>query len=434
MKRRRIALGIFVIFCLSLWSGLLYASSPVATTFTSRDWTYYAIQDLCLSRDIPGLTIPPELNRNQAALLVARLLQHLSGEEHLESRRFGVSKNVYLDNMIFSYNQKVTPDKALNVAQVELLYGLVLEFQQELEILGYAIQDFNLLYADSWSKETDGLFARKPLLYSDQALAAARKLEEERLTAKVSSSAASADSITEILASPVEPKGSIEPKNLWTAQFSSTGKYLPPPSSFSVEEPEPETTKPIQIGNMEVSGGLRAGTGMVQTPEGTPSDEGVAGYGISVKMGDLALKTAVDLAVDPTLVPKVASTSVDLSLDWADLFTVSAGYRQQERLQGTSEENGPPVVTSLGVSVPITSGKVHLGMTQEWGKFGSGEGSASPGGELSPNELFPKSTAELGLSYDFKNESSLRLYYRLIDFSNVEQENHKATAEFSIKF
>jgi len=46
------------------------------------------------------------------------------------------------------------------------------------------------------------------------------------------------------------------------------------------------------------------------------AEEGIAGYGISLRMGELALKTAVDLAVDPSLVPKTASTSVDLSLDW----------------------------------------------------------------------------------------------------------------------
>ena len=43
------------------------------------------------------------------------------------------------------------------------------------------------------------------------------------------------------------------------------------------------------------------------------------------------------------------------------------------------------------------------------------------------------STAELGISYDFENETSLRLNYRLIDFTNVNQ-SYGATAEFSIKF
>jgi hypothetical protein len=43
------------------------------------------------------------------------------------------------------------------------------------------------------------------------------------------------------------------------------------------------------------------------------------------------------------------------------------------------------------------------------------------------------STAELELSYDLKNDSSLRFNYRFIDFSNMES-GTEAEAAFSIKF
>ncbi len=158
-------------------------------------------------------------------------------------------------------------------------------------------------------------------------------------------------------------------------------KYLPPTSSIVVrekEEPE-ENHQMFQLGGIEVSGGLRAGfTAPHSDDEEGTAEGGGAGYGISVKMGELALKTAVDLAVE-SFVPKSASTSVDLSLDWADLFTLSAGIRQKGLLSGETNEDGEdllPVVTSLGgLMVPIKrGGQLHLGMTQEWGKSHRGEG------------------------------------------------------------
>jgi hypothetical protein len=65
-------------------------------------------------------------------------------------------------------------------------------------------------------------------------------------------------------------------------------------------------------------------------------------------------------------------------------------------------------------------------MTQEW-NLSEVEGNALDDDELT------MSAAELALSYDFKNDSSLRFNYRLIDFSNMEP-GTEAEAAFSIKF
>ncbi len=433
MQRRAVVLILIFASCLGITSGLVSARSSTGTALITHDWTYFAIEDLVRDRNIPEISVPAELNRNQGALLVARLLQHLSGDDHLESRRFGLAKNVYLDDMIFTYNQSVKPEKVLSEGQVELLYRLVLEFHKELEILGYAIQDFDLLAADNWLGKPGGVFVRQPLLYSDQALAAARKAEESALETRLGPGGGGKDDSS---TAPV----SVPPKNLWTGQFAQT-KQLPATSSIVVQEKQEseENLQVLQLGGIEVSGGLRSSFGSPSAEDEDGWAEAGAGYGISVKVGELALKTAVDLAVDPSFIPRSASTSVDLSLDWADLFTLSAGIRQKGLFSSEpheDEEDLLPVVTSLGLVVPIRRGQLRLGMTQEWAKSQRQEGTRPDQGGLGPNAGLPKNIAELGLTYEFDSDSSLRFNYSLIDFSNVGQgdAHTKAEAKFSIKF
>ncbi len=438
MQKRFILFVFILLFC--VYSGFAptasASSSASNVVVSSEDWTITAIENLSSTRQIPGFDIPNKINRTQGALLVSRLLQHLTGEDEGDSRRFGVSKNVYLDNMIFTYNQRVTPEEALTTNQVEALYLLVLEFRDELEILGYSIQDFNMLAEMSPRRGQQGLFSQRPLLYSEQALSAARKLDDESklndfiLQTKQNNPQQLEQSVVEIMQPPIEPK------NLWTGHFTSEGRYLPPSNRLIAQEPTLDSPQnPIQLGAIEVSGALRALTTDNEPRDKQDDSQSGAGYGILVKMGDLALNTALDVAVDPTLEPKIASTSVGLSLDWADLFTLSAGIKQQDLLKAAADaEPVLPLVTSLGVVVPITRGRVHLGMSQEWPKSSGEEGEEPPDDESNQSVFLPKNTAEVGLRYDFKNDSSLRLNYMLIDFSDVEQDHYKAKAEFSIKF
>lgn len=420
MPRRFWFLAILCVFFVCL-QGLVSASSP------QDDWTYSAIAELARGRGIPGFEVSARLNRNQGALLVSRLLQHIGGDDGMQSRRFGVSQNVYLDSMIFSYNQRVGPEQAFTASEVELLYRLVLEYAEELEILGYAIQDFKLLYAQNFADtRVEGLFAERKLLYSEQVLAAARKNAEQSSVAFESTDEATSTKavIAQIVPEPMSPR------NLWTGQFSAPG-LLPSSSSFSMLEPVSEENSVIQIGNVEVSGSLRPGSTSSSSFESTDStsadSDSMTGYGISMRIGDLALETAVDLSVDrELLVPKTTSTSVGLSWDWSDLFTLNAGVSRRESVGDEDEDK--PLVTSLGVVVPINRGQVHLGMTQEWN-------SPNVGGNSLPSEEvnMSASAAELGLTYDFKNDSSLRFNYRFIDFSNMEP-GTEAEAAFSIKF
>lgn len=132
--------------------------------------------------------------------------------------------------------------------------------------------------------------------------------------------------------------------------------------------------------------------------------------------------------------PKTASTSVDLSLDWADLFTLSAGIRQRGLLLGETDVEDDevlPFVTSLGLVVPINKGQLQFGVTQEWNRSLGQEGLGGM-----EDGSWAKNIAELGLSYDFDSGNSLHFNYRLIDFSDVGQGDSQAKAEakFSIKF
>ena len=419
---------------LSIPPGPVFANSPqgAASAILTENWVYSAIADLGRGRPIPDFVISQEMTRNQGALMLARLLQYLAGEAHLESRRFGISRDVYLDSIITNYNQKAPQEQVLTGTQVETLYRLALEFQRELEILGYAIQDFNWLSNSFWHLEANNLFSTRPvLMYSEQAVAAVRKRENR------------VDSLDkndeEILKSYVPDQENAaaprEIRNLWTGSFDSALQSLLIRNIFVAEQEQTEPGPSLQIGSLELSGGIRPVQSGTQFGEDLPLAEGGAAYGISVKYGDLALRTAVDhLALDQSQAKKIISTAVDLSLDWAELFTVNAGYKHIEGPQDIFDEDPVrPTTTSLGLEVPIPRGKVRLDVTQSWPKLKALSGAEDSGSESDFNVFLPKNTAELGLSYEFEDDSALRLNYKLIDFSNVEQ-NYGATAEFSIKF
>ena len=77
--------------------------------------------------------------------------------------------------MVQEYNLSAAPEQRLTEEQVELLYRLVLEFNNELAILGYNVQDYAIILGLRSSKQLGGLFADRQLTYSSQALAAVRK-------------------------------------------------------------------------------------------------------------------------------------------------------------------------------------------------------------------------------------------------------------------
>jgi len=421
---------VFIVFLLLIALGFpiasVNASSPgqEASVLVTGDWAYNAIADLGEGRPIPGFVVLQEMTRNQSALMVARLLEHLAGEEQAKSRRFGVSRDVYLDNIILKYNERAPKEQALTSGQVESLYRLALEFRHELEILGYAIQDFELLTEPAWELTSLGLSAKRPLIYSKEAVAAVRRLQGSAVEEE--SSAGLWPAVAEDRETAADSGPLAENRSLWTGSFRGRVPALPGANIFVAALPdEAEEERWLRLGGLEFSGGIRPVLSGTQPHEDLPLAEGGAVYGLSVKLGDLALKTAVDhLALDEDQARKIISTSVDLSMGWFDLFTVSAGYKHIDGLQEFLDDD--PVLattTSLGVEVPITRGKVSLDLSQRWPKLSASE----------KDEFSPKNMAELGLSYEFNNDSALRFNYKFIDFSSVEHD-YGATAEFSIKF
>ena len=421
MKRHTILLVVLILLC---------TSSVNASTFSqiiTEDWAYHAIVELGRGRPIPDFVIPHEMSRYQGAIMVSRLLQHLELDGQSSLRRFGVSKEVILDNMILEYNNQVPQEQQLTSYQVELLYRLVYEFREELEILGYAIQDFDILFETQAKAELGGLFAERKLVYSEEALAAARKIES-----------AAHDTPT-ILSEPVlEPQmnmGADEVRSLWLGEFPLANKFIPDRSTLVAQDEtqSEESPKVFSIGGIEVSGAIRPVQAGVQPLDSLPAAEGGAGYGLSVKYGDLALNTAIDhMALEDSDTPKVKSTSVDVSVGVPDSVLVSAGYKHVDGPEDVLEADSVmPTVTSLGLEVPISGGRLRLGMISEWPRGDAQQG--AEGEQSAKIGIPPKNTAELGLSYEFENESSLRFNYRFIDFSTVNQ-SYGATAEFSIKF
>jgi opacity protein-like surface antigen len=123
------------------------------------------------------------------------------------------------------------------------------------------------------------------------------------------------------------------------------------------------------------------------------------------------------------------ATSLDVSVGLRNSVLLSAGYTYFDSAQSDNGEE-LQAMASVGVELPITSGgTLRLGMSSAWprGTFDL----IQAGSPLDDTAV--RSTAELGLSYDFENETTLRLNYRLIDFTTVNP-SYGATAEFSIKF
>lgn len=422
MKRHTIMLIVLILLCTS---SIMYAST--FSQIITEDWAYHAIVELGRGRPIPDFVIPNEMSRYQGAILVSRFLQHLELDGQSSLRRFGISREVVLDNMILEYNNQVPQEQQLSSDQVELLYRLVYEFHDELEVLGYAIQDFDILLETQSKAELGGLFAERRLVYSQEALAAARKIES------------AADKMPANQSEPLlEPEISLEGdqnRSLWLGEFPLVNKFIPDRSTLVAQNETQSTESPkvFSIGGIEFSGAIRPVPAGVQPLDRLPAAESGAGYGVSVKYGDLALNTAIDhMALEDSDTPKVTSTSVDVSVGVPDSVRVSAGYKHVEGPEDVLEADSVlPTVTSLGLEVPITGGRLRLGMISEWPRGDTQQGTEDD--QSAKTGIPPKNTAELGLSYEFENESSLRFNYRFIDFSTVNQ-SYGATAEFSIKF
>ncbi len=431
MTRKHLVIAALLVFCSVLVPSVIQASS--LTDIVEDDWAYFALAELGRGRPIAEFLIPHEMTRYQGALLVARLIEYIDGGEPSISRRFGLSREVLLDDMIQAYNSRVAAEHRFAEEEVELLYRLVLEFQSELEILGYDVQDYAILLGLGNGAQLGGLFTDRQLTYSSQALAAVLK------SGALSGGQFESQNLDDLFAPAMvddeaAPEGGGEPRSLWTGSFPISANVLAARGTLVAEERDtvPELAA-LNIGGLQVSGAIWASGSSGEAWEVYPQLESSAGYGLVLRYGDLSLSTMRDHypadSEDGSAESQRTATSLDVSVGLRNSVLLSAGYTYFDSAQSDNGEE-LQAMASVGVELPITSGgTLRLGMSSAWprGTFDL----IQAGSPLDDTAV--RSTAELGLSYDFENETTLRLNYRLIDFTTVNP-SYGATAEFSIKF
>lgn len=504
-----------LLLCVCAIIGLFSAfmSTPVlanqASSVVEGDWIHSALVELQAGRSIPDFSIGSEMTRYQGAMLVAKLIQYIDGQESSGFRRFGVSKDILLAEMILEYNNRIADSQRLTALHIELLYQLSYEFLAELEVLGYAVTDYSIIA--SYSRNTLTLLSDRRLTYSDDALVTAKNMSGNALVTPSPAEEASefplsatsfysALSEVKLVTTESEPIASGESfwdslkvaSNIGVATESSAvgskdgvegniplGKdlllgasYVPLPSGDEDSSPgiaslagqyavTPDVTlegrllhntetqtggggmqlgATVNFGEMEVSGIYRALQSGFQSYNGyaSPSVGGGQSYGLSLKLGDLSLRTEYDrFAWADFPEPRLTSTSIDVSYGLANSVLVNAGIKHIDSEDNVASELGIPNVATIGVEFPIPRGRFSVGVRSESGA--SGVSSVSLDDEEAQLDSLTRKTAELGLSYTINSDTSLRFNYQFIDFSNVdqrvdEQAKNVASAEFSVKF
>ena len=198
------------------------ANSPTDTV--DEDWVYFALAELGRGRSVAQFIIPQEMTRYQGALLVSRLIEYIDGHQPSASLRFGISREVVLDEMIRAYNQRAPEEQRLDEGEVELLYRLVLEFYTELEILGYDVQDYAIILGLGASRQLGGLFAeRQPT--RPQALAAVLKAG---VSLRPSRGVAGEETMEPSFSEDEDqtPEDALEHRSLWTGSLPISSSML----------------------------------------------------------------------------------------------------------------------------------------------------------------------------------------------------------------
>ena len=171
MTRKHLVIAALLVFCSVLVPSVIQASS--LTDIVEDDWAYFALAELGRGRPIAEFLIPHEMTRYQGALLVARLIEYIDGGEPSISRRFGLSREVLLDDMI----RRITAEWQRNTALLKRKWNcsIALCWSSSLswKSLFTDVQDYAILLGlgtvRSWAVFTDRL------TYSSQALAAVLK-------------------------------------------------------------------------------------------------------------------------------------------------------------------------------------------------------------------------------------------------------------------
>lgn len=436
---------------------VLFIHSPTANSsdLIPEQWIYDAVEYL------NGFQIQSQkegirsLNRYQVALSLANIIQNLELSHPSLVQRFGVSKEIYLREIVQTYNASVDSELRLPEEYLQVLSKLALEFHEELEVLGYAVQDAGEIQRAVSAQRGFPIANTYAAAIGDRKLpsngqAAVSFKERYSYLDLLFDPDASAKDLTldgEIISSEdfllgavltlheieedvqVPGVAGLAGKYLFNKDFVLEGKYL-----HNLDAPLGsgvfQLGATVKLGDLELGGVLRALQSKVENTE--PQNR--AGYELSLKLGDLMVSTGRDPLVNQGEGQGNSSytTSVDLRYGMPDSILFSAGYQIESELKSI-DELGKPSTTSLGLDIPIPQGRLKFGLTQE--KLVASEQSEPTSEPDGQGDLSGKQTALVGLSYALGNEADLKLnYYRFINFDDLGSSAHDYTAEFSFRF
>lgn len=438
---------------------LLCSATASSSQLVPEQWIYDAVEYLNEHETLTSTQGIRSLNRYQVALAVADIIQSLDPNRPQLVQRFGVSRDVYLKDIVRQYNRSVDTEQRLSDEYVNVLSKLAVEFKEELVVLGYAVQDASELLQTDPSQKVLLASARNPkailideqpkpsfstshfpVYFRDRYQYLYDMLDEEGFNKDITLNSQIPLSEDFVLGASltlheteeqlqVPGMAGLGGKYLVNNDLILEGQYL-----HNLDSPLGsglfQLGATVKLGELELGGILRSLQSRLENEE----PQSRAGYELSLRMGDLLVSTGRDpsnssLGQNNSLY----TTSVDLKYGMANSLLFSAGYQIESELKNVNEL-GNPSVTSLGLDIPIPQGKIKFGLTKEkaLGYEDDSEPSLEPGGQ---GDLGSKQTALVGLSYALSNEADLKLnYYRLVNFDDLSSNSHDYTAEFSLRF
>ncbi len=356
----------------------------------------------------------------RVSLTLADIINLLELNTNPKIQRFGISRQIYLFEIVDQYNGLVVKGEQLSQDDVKILVLLAKDYQEELNILGYDIQDLDLAMVDS-TPHNSPRGDIEP--WKDNSLV-------------LQTSNIGRPSIT----------GTVQYDDGYYTIGQLSKKLLVPYSEHQDEE-----TPQLAINNLiPFWPDLHLGAGFLLTQTEDDINSGYAGLageylikddvvlegqylhdlsqplktgilqlGARVKLGNVELDGLFHAQENMN---KNLTTSLGLTYGMPNSFSVraGAGYQVDSDLK-TIGELGNPVTTSLDVDIPISQGRIIIGFLQEWNQ----EKDVADSDEEFSDTL----TASLGLSYALDNSSFIQLDYSLINFSSID-----TRAKFSIRF
>ena len=484
-----------IVICLimAVILGLVSSSAPShAAEQESIDiplghWSYAAVESLAetplVAKSEVFFDSKTSITRYEMAMLIARMLTRLddmgSNRQELNGSIVSGSEKQVLEELFAAAKQSDLGKGTLTDEHLELIIRLVEGFNSELRALGVirsaiSVADYDLLLnpyqtRDEWlsliGKDQDDdpfLFSsRRSVISSDSTVLRGGDWE---LGVSISTLLGETDDLYDPFADeePREARSvtALEGRLQVTPGVRVLGEYAANPAYFE-DASSMRVGAEMKLGDVEVGAAYRSVrpqfdpllTGKTEGKEST-------GYEVSLQYRDVVLSTgrARQTAIGENSEPGTETvTSIGLEYGLSDGLVLRANYEYVDIDQLAGEdEAGSGRRSRVGVGVSIPKGSVSLGFIYDQdpgsGRFSTRGASADiahevpwdsqsvlqAGVSLEDSDDNQKTTS-LSLGYNYRKEAALVLGYKMIDFTEAENnDNGKseniATAELSIKF